>query len=117
MTATSVAQTAMPPAQAPPSAPPSPAGPASGDGLSLPAPPAVRLPRRLQTLRTTVRGLEFMFRARRQLGEVFLIDTLLDRGPAAVTSHPDHVRSLFTADPEIAPSVTPNSQLVPIVGP
>jgi cytochrome P450 len=64
-----------------------------------------------------VRQVEFVFGARRELGETFLIDTLIDRGPAAITSHPDHARSLFTADPEIAPSVTPNSQLVPVVGP
>jgi cytochrome P450 len=34
-----------------------------------------------------------------------------------VTSHPDHVRSLFTAKPEEAPSLTGESPLRPIVGP
>ena len=34
-----------------------------------------------------------------------------------VTSHPDHVRSLFTASPEDAPSITGESPLRPIVGP
>ena len=34
-----------------------------------------------------------------------------------VTSHPDHVRSLFTAKPEQAPSLTGESPLRPIVGP
>ena len=38
-------------------------------------------------------------------------------GPMAVTSHPDHVRSLFTARPEQAPSLTGESPLRPIVGP
>ena len=35
----------------------------------------------------------------------------------ALTSHPDHVRSLFTAKPEQAPSLTGESPLRPIVGP
>ena len=34
-----------------------------------------------------------------------------------MTSHPDHARSLFTADPELAPSLTGESPLRPIVGP
>ena len=117
MTATSADEIANSPGEMPPGAAPSPAGPASGDALSLPAPPLVQLPRALQTLRINVRGIEFVFRARRQLGETFLIDTHGDRSPAAVTSHPDHARSLFTADPAVAPSVTPNSPLVPVVGP
>src|SRR4051794_2949050 len=117
MTVTSATKSVRPAGQAPPDAAPSPAGPASGDALSLPAPPAVRLPRALQTVRLNVRQVGFMFRARRQLGETFLIDTLVDDVPAAVVSHPDHVRSLFTADPADAPSVTPSSPLVPVVGP
>ena len=32
------------------------------------------------------------------------------------TSHPDHVRSLFTAEPELAPSMTAESPLRPVVG-
>jgi cytochrome P450 len=68
-------------------------------------------------VRLNVRQVEFVFRARRELGETFLIDTLVDDEPAAVVSHPDHVRSLFTANPADAPSVTPNSPLVPVVGP
>jgi cytochrome P450 len=34
-----------------------------------------------------------------------------------ITSHPDHVRSLFTAKPDQAPSLTGESPLRPIVGP
>jgi cytochrome P450 len=34
-----------------------------------------------------------------------------------ITSHPDHVQSLFTAKPEQAPSLTGESPLRPIVGP
>jgi cytochrome P450 len=38
-------------------------------------------------------------------------------GGPVVTSHPDHVRSLFTAKPEQAPSLTGESPLRPVVGP
>jgi cytochrome P450 len=117
MTVTSADRTIDAATEKPAAAAPSPAGPASGDAASSPAPPRVELPRTLQTLRVSTRPLEFMFRAHRELGETFLIDTHIDTGSVAVTSHPDHVRSLFTADPAIAPSVTPTSQLVPIVGP
>jgi cytochrome P450 len=97
-------------------APPSPAGPAPNDGAPPRMPPSLPLPRALQTLRFSIRQIEFVFRARRELGDVFLF-----RGSVgdddAVTCHPDHVRSLFTAKPEDAPSLTGESPLRPIVGP
>jgi cytochrome P450 len=98
-------------------APPSPAGPIEPDeAAALAAPPAIGLPRLLQTLRFNQRQIEFVFRARRELGEVFHMRGALDGG-AVITSHPDHVRSLFTAKPEQAPSLTGESPLRPIVGP
>jgi cytochrome P450 family 135 len=98
-------------------APPSPAGPADPDDAArLPKPPPVPLPRFLQLLRFNQRQIEFVFHARRKLGEVFRM-TGLDDEEVAVTSHPDHVRSLFTAKPEQAPSLTGESPLRPIVGP
>lgn len=98
-------------------APPSPAGPIEpGEAAALPAPPPVRLPRLLQTLRFNQRQIQFVFRARRELGEVFEMNGIVSGGPI-VTSHPDHVRSLFTAKPEHAPSLTGESPLLPIVGP
>jgi cytochrome P450 len=96
-------------------APPSPAGPVPDDGTPLHLPPTLPLPRSLQTLRFSVRQIEFVFRARRELGEVFLFRGSVDDD--FVTSHPDHVRSLFTAKPEEAPSLTGESPLRPIVGP
>ncbi|HEU4975673.1 MAG TPA: cytochrome P450 [Baekduia sp.] len=97
-------------------APPSPAGPLDGD-LALPEPPTIALPRRLQILRFNQRQIEFVFKARRELGEVFRMHgTIKDESPV-ITSHPDHVRSLFTAKPEQAPSLTGESPLRPIVGP
>ena len=98
-------------------APPSPAGPAPDDGMNVRLPPSLRLPRALQTLRFSVRQIEFVFRARRELGEVFLFRGIVDDEIDAITCHPDHVRSLFTASPEDAPSLTGESPLRPIVGP
>jgi cytochrome P450 len=98
-------------------APPSPAGPIeANEAARLPEPPLIDLPPLLQTLRFNQRQIEFVFRARRELGEVFQMHGTLPGGPA-ITSHPDHVRSLFTAKPEQAPSLTGESPLRPIVGP
>ncbi len=95
-------------------APPSPAGPADRDD-ALHVPPMFPLSRALQTLRFSQRQIEFVFGARRQLGEVFQLHSVV--GDIVVTSHPDHVRSLFTAKPELVPSLTAESPLRPIVGP
>jgi cytochrome P450 len=97
-------------------APASPAGPARNEDVGRPEPPAVPLPRALQILRVNQRQIEFMFRWRRELGEVFRVRGIIPGRPA-VTSHPDHVRSLFTASPDLAPSLTGESPLLPIVGP
>jgi cytochrome P450 len=98
-------------------APPSPAGPLDpGEAVHLPEPPVIPLPRALQVLRFNQRQIEFVFGARRRLGEVFRMRGIVAGSPA-ITGHPDHVRSLFTAKPELAPSLTGESPLRPIVGP
>ncbi len=97
-------------------APPSPAGPIEPAELgSLGKPPAVPLPRMAQMLRFSQRQIEYVFGTRRRIGETFRMRTALPGGPV-VTSHPDHVRSLFTAKPELAPSLTGESPLRPILG-
>jgi cytochrome P450 len=97
-------------------APPSPAGPIErGDAGALPQPPLVPLPRLAQMLRFNQRQIEYVFGARRRLGETFQMQTLLPDN-FVITSHPDHVRSLFTAKPEQAPSLTGESPLRPILG-
>ncbi len=96
---------------------PSPAGPIDPESaVRLAAPPTVPLPRLIQLLRFNQRQIEFVFRARRELGEVFRMRSTLPGGPT-ITSHPDHVRSLFTASPDLAPSLTGESPLRPILGP
>ncbi len=102
-------------------APSSPAGPIdAAEAASLPEPPMIQLPRFMQVLRFNQRQIEFVFKARRELGEVFRMRGMVRGGPGGgpvITSHPDHVRSLFTAKPELAPSLTGESPLRPIVGP
>jgi len=98
-------------------APSSPAGPIDpSEAATLPEPPAIQLPRFLQVLRFNQRQIELVFKARRELGEVFRMRGMV-AGRPAITSHPDHVRSLFKAKPEQAPSLTRESPLRPIVGP
>jgi cytochrome P450 len=96
-------------------APASPAGPL--DGAPVPRmPPALGDPRVLQAIRMNTRQASVMLRARRAHGEVFRMFGPIGED-VVVTSHPDHVRSLFTADPALAPSLTGESPLRPIVGP
>ena len=98
-------------------APPSPAGPISVEELAgLPSPPLVPLPKTLSVVRFNQRQIEFVFGWRRKLGETFRMRGMLPGNPV-ITSHPDHVKSLFTAKPEDAPSITGESPLRPIVGP
>ena len=88
------------------------------DGEELPPlAPAIAAPRAVQALRMTVRQIELVFRARRELGETFRFYGTFHDEPVTITSDPDHIKSLFTASPEDAPSITGESPLRPIVGP
>jgi cytochrome P450 len=98
------------------SAPPSPAGPVVEPEPVVRMPQRLRMPRVLQMVRMNWRQARFMFNARREIGEVFGMYGPIGED-AVVTSHPDHVRSLFTADPALVPSLTGESPLRPIVGP
>jgi cytochrome P450 len=97
-------------------APASPAGPIEGRAPAPRLPPALGGPRWLQAIRMNSRQASVMLRARRERGDLFSMF-----GPTGedvvVTCHPDHVRSLFTAAPELAPSLTGEAPLRPIVGP
>src|SRR3954453_10751124 len=98
-------------------APPSPAGPIdAAEAATLTAPPMIDLPCTVQVLRFNQRQIDFVFGARRRLGEVFRMRGVVAGNPA-ITCHPDHVQSLFTAKPDLAPSLTAESPLRPIVGP
>ncbi len=95
---------------------PSPAGPIDeAEAATLAQPPMVDLPRALQVLRFSQRQIEFVFGCRRRLGPVFRVKGIIP-GEPTITSHPDHVKSLFTAKPGLAPSLTGESPLRPILG-
>jgi cytochrome P450 family 135 len=92
-------------------------GPLGADEAAcLPAPPVVQMLQPIQLLRFNQRQIEFVFGARRRLGDVFALRTP-EPLPLAITSLPEDVRSLFTAKPEQAPSLAAESPLRPIVGP
>ena len=112
-------ETLAPPAVAQTALSSSPAGPAPDDGRPAHLPAALAMPRALQTLRFSIRQAEFVFRAKRELGEIFRFQSAVGElnETIVVTSHPDHVKSLFTANPDDAPSLTGESPLRPIVGP
>jgi cytochrome P450 len=86
------------------------------EAAGLPAPPLVQMAPLAQLLRFNQRQIEFVFGARRRLGDVFAMRTD-EPQPLVITSLPDDVRSLFTAKPEEAPSLAAESPLRPIVGP
>jgi cytochrome P450 len=83
---------------------------------ALPRPPRVQMHPLKLLLRFNQRQIEFVFGARRRLGDVFAIKTP-EPYDLVITSLPDDVRSLFTAKPEDAPSLAAESPLRPVVGP
>jgi cytochrome P450 len=99
------------------SAPPSKAGPIKPAELAdLADPPAIRWPRPVQVLWFGQHQWRFVFRHRRKLGDVWRQRGYV-RGGAVITCHPDHVRSLFTAPPELVPTIAAESPLRPVLGP
>jgi cytochrome P450 len=97
-------------------APPSAAGPLDEtEAAGLPQPPIVQMGPVKQLLRFNQRQIQFVFGARRRLGDVFALRTP-EPLPLVMTSLPDDIRSLFKAKPEEAPSLAAESPLRPIVG-
>ncbi|MGN6663099.1 MAG: cytochrome P450 [Solirubrobacterales bacterium] len=64
----------------------------------------------------SLRQSDFVFRQHRRFGDVWSGRGYV-RGRPAVTCHPEHVRSLFTAPPELVPSLAAESPLRPVLGP
>ncbi len=94
----------------------SPAGPIESAELAgLAAPPAIPWPRVVQVLWFGQRQWRFVFHNRGKYGEVWAARGYV-RGRTAITSHPDHVRSLFTAPPDLVPTLAAESPLRPVLG-
>jgi cytochrome P450 len=97
--------------------PESPAGPIDAADLKdLREVPEFMLPRMLQVLRFGQRQVEFLLKGRRDFGEVFRFKGIIEGHPV-ISGHPDHAKSIFTADVGLVPTLTAESPLRPIVGP
>ncbi len=96
--------------------PPSPAGPVD-PATPVRLPPARGLGRFAQTIQFVRDPLGSSLDARRRYGDVWRVSLLSRDQSFAVTCHPDHVKSLMTAKPADAPSLTGESPLRPILGP
>lgn len=70
-----------------------------------------------QTLRFVRDPLAFNLAAHRRSGDVWELKLMSRQEPFVAVAHPDHVKSLMTANPDQAPSVTGDSPLRPILGP
>ncbi len=93
------------------------AGPIGEEELSsLPRPPSIRWPRPVQVAWFGQQQWRFVFHHRRRFGEVWSARGYV-RGRTAITSHPDHIRSLLTASPELVPTLAAESPLRPVLGP
>ncbi len=97
------------------SAPPSQAGPVE-DISALRTPPAIRWPRPVQVVWFGQLQWHFMFHHQKKFGEVWTANGYV-RGMTAATHHPDHVRSVFKAPPELVPTLAAESPLRPVLGP
>ena len=71
----------------------------------------------VQSVRFVANPLANSLHGREQFGDVWQIELLSRKEPFVVTTHPDHVKSLLTAKPADAPSLTGESPLRPILGP
>ncbi len=107
--------TTSPPGLTERSAPASEAGPVE-PGTPVRLPPAIPGHRFVQSVRFVANPLRFSLKQYERFGDVWQIEFLSRREPFVVTTHPDHVKSLFTAKPADAPSLTGESPLRPIVG-
>ena len=76
----------------------------------------MRLPRFVQVLWFGQRQANFVFRHHARFGEVYSLRGYV-RGRPTVVSHPDHVKSVFTAPPELVPTLAAESPLRPVLGP
>ncbi len=96
-------------------APPSPAGPLD-EGSPAVGAPGLGLAPLVQALRFGMRPMSFLIDSHRQAGDVYWMNLPIREGGFIVTCHPDHLRSLMTANPADAPSLVGESPLRQLLG-
>jgi cytochrome P450 len=80
-------------------------------------PPARSGSRFRQSVRFVFTPMRANLETHQRYGDVWQMGLLSRKEPFVVTTHPDHVKSLFKAKPQDAPSLTGESPLRPILGP
>ena len=95
---------------------PSPAGPVESSS-SARLPPMLPGSNAKQSLAFLRDPLSFHLGAARRSGDVWRLKLAIGGSRIVMTSHPDHAKSLFTAKPTDAPSLTGESPLRPVLGP
>ncbi|HZP43358.1 MAG TPA: cytochrome P450 [Candidatus Binatia bacterium] len=79
-------------------------------------PPGPSAPAAVQTLRLVRHPYDFLERCARDFGDAFTLRTL-GQPPSVVMSHPDAIREIFTADPDVLSAGESNAPfLAPILG-
>ncbi len=78
-------------------------------------PPGPRMPRTLQTLGWGARPLPFMERCRERYGDIFTI-RIRNEFTWVFLSDPEHVKQVFTGDPNVLRAGEANRVLEPVVG-
>ncbi|MBO0769388.1 MAG: cytochrome P450 [Solirubrobacterales bacterium] len=94
----------------PPKYAPSPAGPVDTD-TPIHLPPGSSRSRLRQTLAFATNPYNSALRDTAQYGEVWKMELLTRKDPFYASSHPDHIRSIFTAKPDDAPAINYESPL------
>lgn len=98
-------------------APASPAGPLDRPDPALKPPPMLPASRRKQTFKLVWRPYEMQEWAKRECGDVYRMQVIGRAEPFHMTSRPDHIKAIFLAKPDDAPSITGDSPLRPVLGP
>src|ERR1051325_8832579 len=78
-------------------------------------PPGPRLPRPVQTIAWITRTGPFLERCRERYGDMFTVK-IAQEGTWVMLSDPEHVRQVFTGDPEIFHAGEANAVLRPVLG-
>jgi cytochrome P450 family 135 len=79
-------------------------------------PPGPTMPRLLQDVGWIARPLPWLERCRARYGDVFTLN-IAQEGAWVMLSHPDHVKQVFTGDPDVFHAGEANVVLRPVLGP